>query len=200
VVTDVGSVKAAVVTALEPLCARAGCAFVGAHPIAGKEGAGPAEADPDLFRSHRCILTPTSATDPGALARMQALWEAVGMQVEEMDAETHDRILARVSHAPHLVAYALAASVAAARAGAVSVATYAGSGLRDTTRIAASSAHLWSDIALANRAHVIEALDEFARRLEALKRLIQDGDRAQLERELADAREQRLRLDADDRV
>ncbi len=196
VVTDVGSVKGAVVTLLEPLCARAGCTFVGAHPVAGKEGAGPAEADADLFRSHRCILTPTSTTDPGALARVRALWEAAGMHVEEMDGETHDRILARVSHAPHLVAYALAASVGAARAGTLSVAAYAGSGFRDTTRIAASSARLWVDIALANPAHIVEALDEFSRRLEALKQLIRDGDRSQLERMLAEAREQRLRLDA----
>jgi prephenate dehydrogenase len=197
VVTDVGSVKAAVVTLLEPLCAAAGCAFVGAHPIAGKEGAGPAEADADLFRAHRCVLTPTAATDPGALARIRALWEAVGMHVEEMAAETHDRILARVSHAPHLVAYALAAAVGAARAGTLSVAPYAGSGFRDTTRIAASPARLWCDIALANPAHIVEALDEFAGRLDALKRLIQQGDRTQLEQALAAARDERLRLDTD---
>jgi prephenate dehydrogenase len=128
------------------------------------------------------------------------MWEAMGMNVEEVDPETHDRILARVSHAPHLVAYALAAAVGGARAGALSVATYAGSGFRDTTRIAASSAGLWRDIALANPAHILEALDEFAAHLDGLKRLIRDGDRSELERALAEAREHRLRLDADGRV
>jgi len=198
-VTDVGSVKASVLAALEPVCARARCALVGAHPIAGGESAGPGEADAELFRGHLCILTPTPSTDRAALARIRALWEAVGMRVEEMDPDSHDRILARVSHAPHLIAYALAAAVGAARVGDRSVAAYAGSGFRDTTRIAASPAGLWRDIALANPAHILEALDEFAERLAGLKRLIEAGDRSQLEIALTQARAHRLRLETDGR-
>jgi prephenate dehydrogenase len=187
IITDVGSVKREVLDRVEPLCREAGCLFVGGHPVAGREGGGPAAADDTLFRGHRCILTPTSATDAEALARVRALWEGVGMRVEEMDADTHDRILARVSHAPHLIAYALAAAVGEARAGERAVAAYAGSGFRDTTRIAASAAELWRDIALANREQVLEALREFESRLRALEDLLGRGDASALERALAGA-------------
>jgi prephenate dehydrogenase len=194
VVMDVGSVKAVLVEQLEPLFRRAGCRFVGSHPIAGKEGGGPAEADPHLFHDRRCILTPTVRTDPGALSRLRALWQGIGMQVEDLDPVTHDRILARVSHVPHLVAYALAAAVGEAQVPGGPVADYAGSGFRDTTRIAASSAELWRDIALANRAEVLAGLEEFRGHLKTLGEIIERGDGAALERALDVARRHRRNL------
>jgi prephenate dehydrogenase len=199
IVTDVGSVKREVLDQVEPLCREAGCLFVGGHPVAGREGGGPAAADDTLFRGHRCILTPTPATDTGALARVRALWEGIGMCVEEMDAGTHDRILARVSHAPHLIAYALASAVGEARAGERAVAAYAGSGFRDTTRIAASAAELWRDIALANREQVLEALREFEARLSVLEDLLGRGDASALEQALAGASRHRRAIGSGER-
>jgi prephenate dehydrogenase len=194
VVTDVGSVKGAVVAALEPLCARVGAAFVGAHPIAGSEAHGAGAADPRLFRGQRCILTPTPTTDRAALARVRALWEGVGMRVEEMEAAAHDAILARVSHVPHLLAYALTAAVAGACAGEHELLAYAGSGFRDTTRIAASPADLWRDIALANRPQVLAGLDEFGAALDAIVDLVRREDGTALERVLAAAQRRRVAL------
>ncbi len=195
VVTDVGSVKGDIVARLDSLCRSVGCSFVGAHPIAGKEQRGPEAAEPSLFRDERCILTPTATTDRNALARIRTLWEGVGMRVEEMDPDIHDRILARVSHAPHLVAYALAAAVGAGRVGTHPLAPYAGPGFRDTTRIAASPGHLWRDIALANRAEIMAALDEFETRLAELRDLLQRGDAVGLERAFERAASERRALD-----
>jgi histidinol-phosphate aminotransferase len=195
VVTDVASVKGQILQLLGPVCAEAGCPFVGAHPIAGSESAGASAADPALFRGQRCIITPTDATDPAALAVVRALWEGVGMRVEEMDASTHDRILARVSHAPHMIAYALASAVGETRAGDRRVSSYAGTGFEDTTRIAGSPAALWREIALANREEILTALDEFQAQLGALGELIRQGDGAQLERALGTARQRRRSLD-----
>lgn len=194
VVTDVGSVKTEMMRLLEPICREASCSFVGGHPIAGSESAGAAAADADLFAGHRCILTPTAAANAAVVNRIRRLWEGVGMRVEEMDAGTHDRILARVSHAPHLVAYALTAAVAGAQAGSRVVSSYAGSGFRDTTRIAASSPELWRDITFANQREILDALQEFECALRTLRDLVRQGDRVGLERALAAAAAQRRGL------
>lgn len=191
--TDVGSVKAKVVAGLERAWAGHG-PVVGAHPIAGSEEAGAAAARADLFRGRRCILTPTPATDPAALARVRALWEAVGARVEELAPDVHDTILARVSHVPHLVAYALVAAAAGSRAAGHDLMAYAGSGFRDTTRIAGSPAEVWRDIALANAPAVLEALGEFRAALARLESLVAAGDGAGLEAELAAARAARRHL------
>ena len=104
--TDVGSVKGSVVEALEARWPEPG-RVVGGHPIAGSEEAGAGAARADLFRDRLCIVTPTAVTQPEAVASVRRLWEGVGARVEEMDAGTHDAILARVSHLPHLIAFAL---------------------------------------------------------------------------------------------
>jgi prephenate dehydrogenase len=191
--TDVGSVKAELVAALEPAWAGVG-PFVGAHPIAGSEASGAAAARADLFRGSRCILTPTPATDPAALDRVRALWEGVGARVETMTPAAHDGILARVSHLPHLVAYALAAAVGGVEVDGKAVLPYAGAGFRDTTRIAGSPAELWRDIALANAAALGAALGEFRTALERLARLVEAGDAAALGAALDAAREIRRRV------
>jgi len=186
IVTDVGSVKGALVDGLErawPDASR----IVGAHPIAGSEASGAAAARGDLFRGRLCILTPTARTDPAALALVRRLWEAVGSRVEEMPATLHDAILARVSHLPHLVAYALVRSLAGRTEAGRAVLDYAGSGLLDTTRIAASPAEVWRDIALANAGALAAALGEFRAALDELERLVTRGDAAGLEQALAAA-------------
>jgi prephenate dehydrogenase len=185
ILTDVGSVKASLVTALEAAWRDVG-PVVGTHPVAGSEESGAAAARADLFRDRLCIITPTAATDPAAKARVRALWEGVGARVEEMPAMVHDDILARVSHLPHLVAYALVAA-ADRRADGRRVLDYAGSGFVDTTRIAASPAVLWRDIALANAGALGAALREFRAALDRLEGLLVAGDGAGLEAALAEA-------------
>jgi len=195
--TDVGSVKASLLTALEAVWSGVG-PVVGAHPIAGSEASGAASARADLFRGHRCILTPTATTDRPALARVRALWEGVGARVEEMTPALHDELLARVSHAPHLVAYALARAVGEFTAGGRRAIDYAGSGLRDTTRIAGSPAGLWRDVALANAPAIRAALAELRAVLDEVEELIASRDGTSLEATLAAGREIRRRLGRSD--
>jgi len=196
VLTDVGSVKAEPVAAMEARWSDPGL-VVGGHPIAGSEAAGASAARPELFRDRLCILTPTVRTRPDALGRVRALWEGVGARVEEMDAGAHDAILARVSHLPHLVAYALMDALAGARVDGRPVLDYAGGGLRDTTRIAGSLAELWRDIALANAGPLRAALAEFRAALDRLDALIAAGDAAGLGAALDAARAARRRVDED---
>lgn len=194
--TDAGSVKGSLVAALEARWAGIG-PVVGGHPIAGSEESGAGAARADLFRGRRCILTPTATTDRAALARVRALWEGVGARVEEMPAAVHDEILARVSHLPHLLAFALAATVGDAETAGRTVLDYAGSGFRDTTRIAASPPELWRDIALANAGALRAALAEFRTCLAHLEALVAAGDAAGLEAALAAAQAARRRLGRD---
>ena len=193
ILTDVGSVKASVVEGLEA-CWRERRLVVGAHPIAGSESSGAGAARADLFRGRRCIVTPTEATDRDALGRVRALWEGVGAVVDEMPAALHDEILARVSHLPHLVAYALVHAVADLRLAGRQAVDYAGTGFLDTTRIAASPADVWRDIALANAEPLRAALAEFRVALDALERFMAVGNAAGLEAALAAARSARQRL------
>lgn len=194
VLTDVASVKAGIVADLEARWKGVG-PVVGGHPIAGSEESGAKAARADLFRGRRCVLTPTAATDPDALRRVRALWEGVGARVEEMDAALHDEILARVSHLPHLVAFALVAAVADARKAGRDALAYAGDGFRDTTRIAASAPAVWRDIALANAPALGAAMKEFRVALERLERLVAAGDGPALEAAFAAAQAARRRLD-----
>ena len=195
--TDVGSVKASLVAALESRWTDPG-AVVGAHPVAGSEVAGAAAARADLFRGRLCIVTPTPRTKAEAVTRIRALWEGVGARVEEMDAGAHDEILARVSHLPHLIAYALMAAVSDARVAGRSVLGYAGTGLRDTTRVAASRAELWRDIGLANAGALRAAIGEFRVALDRLEGLLAAGDAAGLDRILDAAAAARRRLNRDE--
>lgn len=194
VLTDVASVKAPVVAALEAAWADAG-RVVGAHPIAGSDRTGAAAADAALFEGRRCILTPTAATSAAALARVEGLWRDVGALVETMDAARHDEVLAWVSHAPHAVAFALAEAVGRAEAGDALL-RYAGTGFHDTTRIARSSPELWRDVLLANARPVATALRGFRDVLAELERALERGDAPAVERLLAAARARLPRDDA----
>ncbi len=176
VVTDVGSVKATVVAALEAALPAA-CPVVGGHPIAGSERAGAAAAEATLFRGAPCVLTPTPRTDAAALATVRALWEGVGARVIEMTPAAHDDALAWVSHLPHALAYALVGALAATGA---RHAALAGGSWRDVTRVAASPAELWRDIFLANADALLAATDAFAAELARLRAAVAAGDEAAL--------------------
>ena len=180
VITDVGSVKRWVVAALEPLLGPR-MALVGVHPVAGKESTGAGAADEDLFAGRRAIITPSARSTPDAIDRVERLWRATGSLVERMAPGEHDEILARASHLPQLVASALAAALNGARVGEHEAAAYGAGGLRDTTRIAASSAEMWRDIVLTNRDAIIDALGLFRGALDEFERAIRTGDVARFE-------------------
>ena len=192
VLTDVASVKGSLLADLDGTWGPSH--VVGAHPIAGSEASGAGAAQDDLFRGRLCILTPGPQTDPAALALVRMLWEGVGARVEEMPAATHDAILARVSHLPHVVAYALVRALATRTVDGRQVLDYAGTGLLDATRIAASPAEIWRDIALTNRPALVEALREFGTALADLALLIERGDDVGLEVALEHAASSRRRL------
>lgn len=187
VVTDVGSTKAALASRVETVLPP-GVPFVGGHPIAGTEESGFTASFAGLYRGARCLLTPGATSTPEAVATVRGLWESVGMRVEEMDAATHDRILAVVSHLPHVVAYALVNAAAQADAALPGLLSYTGGGFRDFTRIAASHPAMWRDICLDNRDEVLRALDEFLAEAGRLRSLISAGDGAGLEKAFTAAR------------
>lgn len=196
IVTDVGSVKGLLVERAEAFMPRH-VHFVGAHPIAGKEKTGVAAGSDTLFQGARCILTPTSFTDRSALATVRALWETAGSIVLDMDPYLHDKILGAVSHLPHVAAFALINTLADARDRGIpelDLAGHSGGGLRDTTRIAASSPEMWRDIFLWNRNNLVAFIEAYERRLGELKRLIQAGDGAGIEKELERAKQEREQL------
>ncbi|HEY1370939.1 MAG TPA: prephenate dehydrogenase/arogenate dehydrogenase family protein [Candidatus Binatia bacterium] len=193
VVSDVGSVKADIVRDMEKTL-PATMPFVGAHPIAGGEQWGAEPARADLFIGSRCILTPTKKTDPAALEKVSTLWKKVGANVEELDADTHDKILGLVSHLPHVLVYGLVNMMNRARVGSTEVIEYCGGGFKDFTRIASSRPELWRDICLLNRDAVSGGLADYIKELEKLKRFVDEGKGPELEREFALANEARRRL------
>ncbi len=192
IVTDVGSVKAPVLEQVEAVLPPE-VAFVGAHPIAGTEHSGAAAAFPELFRGSRCILTPGARAPAAAVAKLRALWEGVGMRVDEMDALRHDQVLAWVSHLPHALAFSAVNALLDTDA---AFAQFAGSSFRDLTRVAASSTEMWSDIFLTNAAQVDRAVTAFIAELEGLRRAILDGDARQLRQRLERARAARQQWSA----
>jgi prephenate dehydrogenase len=185
VVTDVGSVKAAIQAAGE--AAFPDGRFVAGHPIAGRERSGPAAARPDLFAGATCILTPAGATRPAARAAVEGLWRAAGCRVLCMDAGWHDEVFAAVSHLPHLVAYALMDAVLGMERGAERIAFSAG-GLRDFTRVAASHPEMWRDIFCMNREPLLRAVAAYREALDRLEAAIRAEDGAALLRRLGRAR------------
>jgi prephenate dehydrogenase len=173
VITDVGSVKAPIVAEAERqnLCTR----FLGAHPLAGKAETGAAAADPDLFRGRHVVLTPDEHTPAELTDDMRALWEALGASVSVMGASAHDELLARSSHLPQMVAFVLAAVVDGSKSRADIIRLMAG-GFRDTTRLAASDADMWVDIARLNSEAIADAMDEFASLWDDLRDAVMDKD------------------------
>ncbi len=175
-VTDVGSVKQAVIEAVAAHI-PAGVAFVPAHPLAGTEHSGPRSGFATLFQNRWCLLTPTEASTPDATARLRSLWEGMGANVDEMDAGHHDLVLAVVSHTPHLIAYTMVGVADHLRRVSNSeVIKYSASGFRDFTRIAASDPTMWRDVFLTNKDAVLDILGRFTEELFVLQRAIRMGD------------------------
>jgi cyclohexadieny/prephenate dehydrogenase len=181
-VTDVGSVKAAVIEAIEPLAPQ-GVFFVPGHPIAGTEQSGPDAGFAEMFHNRWTILTPLPREDDPYLEAVQQLvdfWRALGANVDRMDDKHHDLVLAVTSHLPHLIAYNIVGTAADLEAVTqAEVMKYSAGGFRDFTRIAASDPTMWRDIFLANRDAVLEILGRFTEDLQALSRAIRwaEGDK-----------------------
>src|SRR5258708_3475290 len=174
-VTDVGSVKEWVVRELEPLIGPR-MALVGVHPVAGKETVGAAAAEENLFVNRRVIVTPSGRSTPDAVAKVEELWRATGAKVETMTPAAHDALLARASHLPQLVASALAAALEHEQIEGKFAIEYGAGGLRDTTRIAASSAEMWRDICLTNRTAILAALKLFRGTFEEFERAVERAE------------------------
>jgi 3-phosphoshikimate 1-carboxyvinyltransferase len=179
VLTDVGSAKGNVVRAAKEAFGAMPARFVPGHPIAGSEQSGVEASNAQLFRHHKVILTPLEGTDPSALALVDRLWSALGADVEHMQVERHDEVLAATSHLPHLLAFGLVDSLAK-RNENLEIFRYAAGGFRDFTRIAGSDPVMWHDIFLANREAVLRTLDTFRSDLDALREAVSAGDGAQL--------------------
>lgn len=179
IVTDAGSTKSGVIASARAALGAKCRNFVPGHPIAGSEQSGPVAARADLYRSRKVVLTPEADTEPHALATVKALWQAVGAEPELLDAATHDRVFAAVSHLPHLAAYALVDELAQ-RADRDRFFRFAASGFRDFTRIAGSSPEMWRDIALANRDALLGELNAYVAALQTLSAAVAAGDGAAL--------------------
>ena len=175
VITDVGSVKGVTVAAARRVFGELPENFIPGHPIAGSEKQGVLAADPNLFRRHKVILTPEESSNPAAIASVEKLWSALGADVVRMSASHHDDVLAQTSHLPHLLAYALVDTLSAG-GDSLEVFEYAAGGFRDFSRIAASDPTMWSDVFQANKAPLVQVLDQYLLKLEMLKQLIESGD------------------------
>ncbi|MFD1911714.1 prephenate/arogenate dehydrogenase family protein [Halodurantibacterium flavum] len=178
--TDVGSVKQAVIEAVGPHVPE-GVHFIPGHPLAGTEHSGPRSGFATLFENRWCLLVPVEGTAPEAVARLRRLWEEMGSNVEEMDAAHHDLVLAVTSHTPHLIAYTMVGVADDLRRVTDSeVIKYSAAGFRDFTRIAASDPTMWRDVFLTNKEATLEILGRFTEELFALQRAIRTGDGAHL--------------------
>ncbi len=178
--TDVGSVKRAVIDAVSPHVPE-GVHFIPGHPLAGTEQSGPRAGFAGLFRNRWCLLLPSQSVDPEAVDRLRRYWEAMGAHVDEMDPDHHDLVLAVTSHAPHLIAYTMVGVADDLRRVTDSeVIKYSAAGFRDFTRIAASDPTMWRDVFLTNKDATLEILGRFTEELFALQRAIRTGDGAHL--------------------
>jgi prephenate dehydrogenase len=194
VVTDVGSVKVWVVEQLEPLI-KLTMSFVGVHPVAGKEITGAVAAEEDLFVNRRVIVTPSARSNAEALEKIETLWRATGARIERMSPTVHDAILAHASHLPQLVASALASALADETIDGRWTAAYGAGGLRDTTRIAASSSEMWRDICLTNRAALVQALKLYGKWLNHFEHAVAASDGQALKELFERGRRMRGRID-----
>jgi prephenate dehydrogenase len=183
-ITDVGSAKFSIVEAVDGSLPR-GCRFLGSHPLAGSEKAGPSYADPELFEGRVAILTPTKNTRAEDFDALEGFWQQLGSVVIQMSPEAHDHALAITSHLPHLAASALAATLQER------LFRLSGTGLYDTTRVASGDAELWAQILTMNRANVLAALDQLEKQLAAFRTALRQDDRTALENLLAAGKKNR---------
>ncbi|MCC2682816.1 MAG: prephenate dehydrogenase [Nitrosospira multiformis] len=199
IVTDAGSTKQDVVATARSHLSHHLKNFVPGHPVAGAEKSGASAANPDLFRGKNVVLTPLEETSRESTQKVTKLWEACGARVSQMSANRHDEILAAVSHLPHVLAFALMNHVASAGDDANDMTQdndllrFAGSGFRDSTRIAGSSPEMWRDICLGNREALLNQIDAYQKELTAVREILAQGDGDALERLFAKARSARER-------
>jgi len=165
IVSDVGSTKESIVDVAQTDL-PSHVFFVGAHPLAGSEKSGIHHANPELFQGALCLLTPTDKTNREALGKVKEVWERMGSSVKTVSPGDHDKYLAFVSHLPHVIAYALVGSIPSESL------AYAGKGLKDLTRIAASDPTLWTDICLENAKNLVQSIDDFTKNLAGLRKAI----------------------------
>ena len=189
-ITDAGSTKRDVIAAARKALGKRIAQFVPAHPIAGAEKSGAAAASAELFREKRVVLTPLRENRAALVEQVESAWQACGARVSRMDAEEHDAVLAVVSHLPHVLAYALVHGVAK-RNNADQLFSFAAGGFRDFSRIASSHPEMWRDICLANRDRLLQELKSYGNELGSIRKLIQKGDGAGLEKLFAGARDAR---------
>jgi prephenate dehydrogenase len=169
-------------------------ALVGVHPVAGKETTGAAAADEELYRGRRVIVTPSARSTLAAVEKIEALWRATGAYVERMAPAAHDALLARASHLPQIVSSALAAALLDEIVDGKWAAGFGAGGLRDTTRIAASSPEMWRDICLTNRDAIGEAMRLFRGAFNEFDEAVADGDGTKLTKLFERGRKMRPRL------
>jgi cyclohexadieny/prephenate dehydrogenase len=176
IVSDVGSVKGAIVRDMAPHLPKT-VHFVPAHPVAGTEYSGPDSGFAELFVNRWCILTPPKGVDPKAVQKLTAFWQLLGANVDTMDADHHDLVLAITSHLPHLIAYTIVGTADELQTVTRSeVLKFSAGGFRDFTRIAASDPTMWRDVFLANKDAVLEMLGRFNEDISALTKAIRKGD------------------------
>ncbi len=190
IVTDVGSVKRTVVRDLEPVFERAKAQFVGSHPMAGAEKTGPAAASEDLFEQAICIITPTTNSHRDAVSKVTQLWSGLGAVPLVLSPETHDKLVSRSSHLPHVLAAELVNFVLGSK-NPKEQASVCANGFRDTTRIASSSPEMWRDICLANRENLLDALTGFATELDGFRRALEKRDAKAIEALFREAKQRR---------
>ncbi|GGC17521.1 prephenate dehydrogenase [Marivita lacus] len=179
-VTDVGSVKAQVIADVAPVIPE-GVHFVPAHPLAGTEHSGPESGFATLFDNRWCLIVPPEGSEPEAVETLSRFWRGLGSNVDVMDADHHDLVLAVTSHCPHLIAYTMVGVADDLRRVTDSeVIKYSAAGFRDFTRIAASDPTMWRDVFLTNKDATLEILGRFTEELFALQRAIRQGDGALL--------------------
>ncbi len=179
IVTDVGSTKQSVIAAVRAVFGNVPGNFVPGHPIAGTEQSGVEASSAQLFQQRRVVLTPLPETDTRALNKVRAMWQQAGAEVVEMDARTHDEILAATSHLPHVLAYTLVDTLASMELHA-DIFRFAAGGFRDFTRIAASDPLMWRDICLANRVALLRMIENFSADLNQVAAVLRDEDSAAL--------------------
>jgi len=190
IVTDVGSVKASVVSELEPLVAGAGAHFIGSHPMAGAEKMGVEAARSDLFHGAACAVTPTAHSNLEAVAKLEQFWKALGARPLRIPPDLHDDLVSRSSHLPHVVAAELANYVLSP-VHPKEQGMLCANGFRDTTRIAAGSPEMWRDISLANRKNLARVLGVFIEDLQEFQLALENQDVKAIEEFFNQAKERR---------
>jgi len=193
IITDVGSTKASIVAEVEPQMPE-GVHFIGGHPMAGSERTGVTAANPALFKSAHYLLTPTEKTDMAAYRKLHTMITSIGANVLAIDPEKHDKAVAVISHLPHMVAAVLMNLASSETSETQNILMLAAGGFKDTTRIAAGSPTMWTDICLDNREALLYSIDKMTDMLGSLRHAIEDADKDRIKVMLDKAQNARLNL------